>query len=145
MFPSLFPHSPVNETQNLAHTQAAVSVSMLSCSPSPRAFILSHLPADLVCFSVAVINPQAKQSWGRRRFIVHFQFIVHHYRKSGQELSRSHGGTLLTGSMAMACSACFLIQSRATCPGVVLPKLDLALVHLSLIKKMPHRHAHRSV
>lgn len=42
------------------------------------------------------------------------------------------------------CSAYSLIQTRITCPWGAPPTVDLAFPHLSVIKKMPHGHIHRS-
>lgn len=39
----------------------------------------------------------------------------------------------------------FLIASRTTCPGMVLPVVGWALSYQLLIKKMPHKHASRQV
>jgi hypothetical protein len=61
--------------------------------------------------------------------------VVHHRRKSGQELKqgrnleagadagRGHGRMLLTDLLPMACSACFLIEPRTTNPGMAPPTM----------------------
>jgi hypothetical protein len=60
----------------------------------------------------------------------------------GRRWCRGHGGILLNGLFLMACSACFLIEPRTTCPGMAPPTMGWALPHQSLIKKMPYRLAH---
>lgn len=51
---------------------------------------------------------------------------------------RGHGGGLLTDLLPLACSACCLIESRASRPGMAPPTMDWDLPHWSLIKKMPY-------
>ena len=60
----------------------------------------------------------------------------------GRSWCRGHGGALLTGFLIMACSACFLMESRTTSPGMTPLTLGLALPHQSLIKEMPYRSAY---
>ena len=55
----------------------------------------------------------------------------------GRSWCRSREGVLLTGLLLMACSACFLTEPRTTCPGMTPPTMDWALLHQSLIQKMP--------
>lgn len=55
----------------------------------------------------------------------------------GRNWSRSHRGTLLTGLLLLACSICFLIPLRTTCPGIDPPTLGWAFPHQQLIKKCP--------
>jgi hypothetical protein len=75
------------------------------------------------------------------------QFITE--KRSGQEprsrsWCRGHGGVVLTGLVLMACSACFIIAPGITHSGVSLPMKD-GPIHISSMKKMPHRLAHRAV
>ena len=55
----------------------------------------------------------------------------------GRNWSKDYGGVLLTGSLLMACSACFLTQPRTTSPGEAPPTVGCVLPYLSIIKKMP--------
>ena len=55
---------------------------------------------------------------------------------AGRSWCRGHDWVQLTGLLLMACSACFLIESRTTSPGMASPTRDWALSHQSLIKKM---------
>jgi hypothetical protein len=41
--------------------------------------------------------------------------------------------------LLMACSDCFLIQPRTTCPEVAVPTVGWAFLYQSQIKKMPYR------
>jgi hypothetical protein len=54
----------------------------------------------------------------------------------GRSWCSGHRGVLLTGLRHMACSACFLIESRTSSPGMAPPTRGWALFHQSLIKKM---------
>lgn len=54
-------------------------------------------------------------------------------RNEGKGRGRSHGGTLLTGLVSMACSACFPKEPRTTSPGTTLLG---PLTLQSFIKKM---------
>ena len=49
----------------------------------------------------------------------------------------TEGETLFNGLLLMACSVCFLIHSRATCPGVAPPTVGWAFLHKSLSKCPP--------
>ena len=59
--------------------------------------------------------------------------------------SRDHGGVLLNGLLSVACSACFLICPGTTCLGVALAAMGWGLPHASLIKRIPHSHAHSTI
>jgi hypothetical protein len=50
---------------------------------------------------------------------------------------RGHRGMLLTGLLFMACSACFLIEPRASSPGMETRTEGWVLPYFSLIKKCP--------
>lgn len=65
-----------------------------------------------------------------------------HGRNSRQKLwssnwCRGRGGTPLDGLLPIACSSCFLIPSRMTCPGVGLLTVIWALQHQSQSRKCP--------
>jgi hypothetical protein len=55
---------------------------------------------------------------------------------------RDHGGMLFTGLLQIACSVCFLIDSRVPSPGTAPPIMYWAFSHQSLIKKMSYRFAY---
>jgi hypothetical protein len=92
---------------------------------------------------------EQKASWGGKDvFVLYFPIVVHHWRKSGQELKQGRnlkaGAAaeaigLFTGLFLLAYSAYFLIEPRITCPGMAIPTMKWTLPHLSLIKKMPYR------
>jgi hypothetical protein len=75
--------------------------------------------------------------------------LFHHWQKlrwdrwSGQEPGsrawyKGHGSVLFTLLIMIACSACFLIVPRTISLGMAPPIMNLALLHQSLIKKMPY-------
>jgi hypothetical protein len=64
-------------------------------------------------------------------------------RSQGRNWGRDHGRMLHTGLLSLACSLCFLIHPRTTCPGLIPPTVAWALPHQSLILKMSHRLACR--
>lgn len=69
-------------------------------------------------------------------------------RNSKQELIRQevmHGGVLRTGLLLMVCLGCFLIQARATSPGVTPSTIGRVLPHQLLIEITLHRLVFRSV
>jgi hypothetical protein len=83
-------------------------------------------------------------------FILHVQITVNHWGKSGQEpggrsCCRGRGGVLLTGLLPMACSACFLIEPRATSSGMAPPTMSWTFPCPSLIKNLPNRLASRQI
>jgi hypothetical protein len=47
--------------------------------------------------------------------------------------------------LPMACSTCFLIEPRTTCPGMSPPTMGWALLHQSLIKKMFYKLAYSPI
>lgn len=70
-------------------------------------------------------TPWPKESRGGKGFFgVHVYTVVHCWRESAQELKqgrswcRGHRGVLPPDLLPRACSTCFLIELRATCPGV---------------------------
>lgn len=82
-----------------------------------------------------------KITLGRQGFILQLSANPHQWEESRQEpgsseWSRSHGGALLAGLLALACSACIHIPCRTTSPGATAP-LRWALRNQTLIKKMP--------
>jgi hypothetical protein len=70
---------------------------------------------------------------------LHFHLTVHLGKKSGPELNQDRNlevgtdtearGVLLTGLLLKACSAYFLIEPRATNPGMASPIMVWALPH----------------
>ena len=83
---------------------------------------------------------------GKSLFGLYFHITVHYQRKSGQELKQGRNletgadaevmeGVLLTDFLLMACSLCFLIEPKATSPGMAPPTMGWTLSHQSLIKK----------
>jgi hypothetical protein len=52
---------------------------------------------------------------------------------------------LLTDLLPLACSPSFLIEPRATNPGVALPKMDWDFPYQSLVKKVPYRLAYHVI
>lgn len=81
-------------------------------------------------------------------FDLHFYVAVNRRRKSGKELiqgrklearanAEAMEGMLLTSLLIMACSSSFLIESRATSPGMVLSTRGCAPRHQLTIKKIP--------
>jgi hypothetical protein len=75
-----------------------------------------------------------KASWRRKGlFSLHFQIIVYHWRKPGQELKQSWNleagadAEAMEGCHLLACSACFLIESRNTSPGISPPTVGWTL------------------
>jgi hypothetical protein len=59
------------------------------------------------------------------------------YEPGGKSWSRSHTRVLLIGLLLMACLVFFLIEPKATSPGMAPPMMDWSLPHQSLIKKIP--------
>lgn len=59
---------------------------------------------------------------GKKIFISSYSCQV---TRTEEELG--HGGRMLTGSLLMACSACFPSQHRTACTGMALPRMDLVL------------------
>jgi hypothetical protein len=60
-------------------------------------------------------------------------------RNLRQELMQRPWRVLLTGLLPLACSGCFLIERRATSPGMAPPATGWTLLPLeSLIEKMPY-------
>jgi hypothetical protein len=63
------------------------------------------------------MNTMTKGNWGGKNLShFHIHITVHYLGKSGQELEAMEGRWLLA-FLLMACSACFLIELRTTCPG----------------------------
>ena len=87
-----------------------------------------------------------KTPWLGEEFILsQFYTAVHHQKQwgagtqAGQEPGgrswwRSHGTTMLTGLLPMACSVCFLIEPRTTSPGMAPLTMGWALPDQSLRK-----------
>jgi hypothetical protein len=70
--------------------------------------------------------------------------------QSGQESRsrswcRGDGGVLLTDLLSMACSACFLIESKTISPGVASSPMSRVPPQQSLIKKLPYRLAYSPI
>lgn len=56
---------------------------------------------------------------------------------SDRHSSRDRWAVLFMASLSLACSVCFLIPPRTTCPGVALPTVCWAFPHQLLTKKKP--------
>jgi hypothetical protein len=104
---------------------------------------LSNVGLLLLCWNTMA----QKQLWEERFVRVLFPYHspsleeVKARAQAGQEPGgrswcRSYGGMLLTGLLPMVCSACFLIEPRATSPG------KAPLTHQTLIKKMSYSLAY---
>lgn len=94
-------------------------------------------------------NSMTKAAWeGKGLFSLCFCIILHHWRKSGQEVKqgrnwcKSHGEVRPAGLFLMACSAFFLIEPRTTSPEVSMVSV---LTNQSVIKKIYHRLAHHKI
>ena len=92
-------------------------------------FLTLHVPVCQSLYSCTKHHdPEA--SWGGKGlFSLCFHIAVHHQRKSGQELTQGRNleagadaeameGYYLLDCFPLACSACFLIESRTTSPGM---------------------------
>lgn len=99
-------------------------------------------------FAVVVINTDQNQLWGGKGL---FYFIGHYEGYQGRNPQQEsvdmnwrwgHGEMMLSGLPLRVCSAMFVIQSRTTCPGVVLPTMVWslsAILYPSLNKEIPYR------
>lgn len=104
---------------------------------TPHKCIPTHMQKRCLSliFIIAIKHTNERQL-GEERVCFRLQLIVHHERKSGQNLKAE---TLLTGLSFMACSACFLRQpgpsawDGPTHNGFVPPTLIINQV-------MSHRH-----
>ena len=80
-----------------------------------------------------------------------YHIVIHLWRKPGQELkegrNREAGADVeaMEGSCWLACSACFLIESRTTGLGMAPPTVGWALPGLQVTKKMLNRLAYSPV
>lgn len=124
-----------------------VVVSLLSV-PSSWVHVL-NVTACFKVTTVVVIKHYDQKHLGRKGFIV--LMLSYHMSSSkevmtgtqawqepgGRSWCRGRGGMLLTGLLPMACSACFLMESRTTNPGVAPPTMGWDLLHGSPFKKMP--------
>jgi hypothetical protein len=96
---------------------------------------------------------QVETSWpkasskGKCFFGLCFWVIIHQGKMIGQKLKqdrkgrswcRGHGEMLLTSLLLMACSAHSLIEPRTTSPRMAPSTIGWALLHESLIKKIPY-------
>ena len=97
-----------------------------------------------------------KAVWGGKGlFNLHFYIIVHHQRKSGQELSRAGAWRQKPMQRLWRNAAYWLTPHgllillsftvRTPCLGVEPHTVGWALSHQSLIEKMPQIFAYRSV
>lgn len=100
---------------------------------------------NLGCLSqvfIAVIKRHnQEQLWKERLFYLTVCNPLSREVQAGtwrQGQMQRHGDVLLTDWYPMACSACFLIAPRTTCPGVTLP-------HQSSTKKMHHSFSTRPI
>jgi hypothetical protein len=89
-------------------------------------------------------NTMTKSNSGMERFIMLIlpcNSLKSEGTHAGQEPQSSswckgHEGSLLTGLLLIACSACFLIELRITSPGIEAPIIGWGFYHTSRIKKM---------
>jgi hypothetical protein len=58
-------------------------------------------------------------------------------RSGSRNWCRSHGWMLLTGLLHLACSACFIIETKTTIPGMKPPTMGPPTLD-QLIEKMPY-------
>ena len=73
-------------------------------------------------------------------FISLFQSISE--GRQGRDLeAETEAEAMATVLLSKSCSACFLIQPRITCPGVVPPTVSWTLPHQPLTKKIHYRLA----
>ena len=87
------------------------------------------------CISAQIMT---KMQVGERRYSAYTSTLmfITKVTHTGQDLGgwnrcRSHGRMLLTGLLLLACSACFLIESRTTTnPEMALPTMSWALIPL---------------
>ena len=91
---------------------------------STHKFLLAFLGFLLLSW-----NPMTKATWeGMVLFGLYIHIIVYHQKQvrtrtqtgqepEGRSWCRSHRGMLLTDSLLMACSACFVIEPRTNRPG----------------------------
>ena len=114
----------------------------------------TELGVALVRVSIGATKHHKQATWeGKGLFCLGSHIIVHHWRKSGQELKQ--GRNLEAGADAEAMEECcllvcsswlvqpaFFIEATTTSPGMAPPTMGWALPHQSLIKKMPYRLAH---
>ena len=91
-----------------------------------------------------------KATWGGKGYIsLNSQVILHHWGKSSrnsrQEVMQKPWRNSVSCLLPIACSACFLLAPRTTCPGVATPTVGWALPDPPLIKKMHHRLAQKPI
>jgi hypothetical protein len=110
----------------------------------------THLRQGSYCCDEA---PGPKATWGGKGLFhsqvhvtVHSSLESTEDRNSGSageflgaRADRGHGGVLLTGSLLMVCSVCFLIDPRTTSPGMAPPIITEPSPYQSLTKKMVYR------
>jgi len=95
---------------------------------------------DCLRVSIAVTkNHDQKASWGGKDlFVLGFHTPCSSSmevrtgtqagkKPGGRNRCGGHGGMLLTGLLPMVCSACFLIESRTSSPGITPPTMGWAL------------------
>lgn len=93
----------------------------------------------LVWAIISVMEHHDQNKFGRKGIIClivsyhHLDKVrmVTHGGTQRQEWCRIYGGMLFTDLLPLACSVCFLIESRTTSPGVVPPTVDWTLSHQS--------------
>ena len=107
-----------------------------------------HMPEGRACLRVSIQTSRPKSKLGGKGlFSLHFQIIVHHWRRWGQEpkqgrnLEAGADAEALEGTvyslLPLACSVCFLIEPRTISTRVAPPTESWACLHWSLIEKMP--------
>lgn len=129
-----------SQLDSLSASTAASYLVLSLGNYSSKAFTSFHanlrsiLPL-LVRVSIAVLKQHVHKQFLEERMY----FILYCSGKSGQEpgardWKRRHKWGTLTGLLSIPCSACFLMPSGTTCPGVALPSMTWMLLHQSLLQ-----------
>jgi hypothetical protein len=132
------------------HRSSRADIHLCSVSLCVSLLILTYTPLTLSMCLKVFIAVTKHHDWrascrGKGLLGLHFH-IVDHWRKSGQEprtqaeqeprgrsWCRGYGEVLLNGLFPMAWSACFLIEPRATSPGMASPTVGWTSQSLPLI------------
>ena len=90
---------------------------------------LLHLNSILVRVTIVIVKHHDQKQVGEHSFALHFHIIVHHRRKSGQELRQ--GRNLKAEGDAETLEECCLLSTepRTISPGMAPPTVVWALPH----------------
>jgi hypothetical protein len=113
-------------------------------SPNNNMFRSQHLPLMVQTFLMEGLCGEKlwpETTWGGKGlFCFYFHITVHHGKQSGrnsrQELMQRPWRDAAHWLVLLACSACFLIEPRATFPEVAWFIVGWALPHQLLVKKV---------